>query len=151
MTESGQDEGATVLPQRAAGYGKNPKGEIVNAAPIEMSVATGAGSAYSTAMDLLKWNNALDAGTLLSHESAREVLSSHGPSDFGPDAGYGWFLGKDAHGHQFIGMLGGINGFAAQVTRFPEAKLLVIVLSNQNFSPVNDIANRLEAIAIGRK
>jgi CubicO group peptidase (beta-lactamase class C family) len=151
MTDSGQDDGATILLHRAAGYGKNPKGEIVNAAPIDMTVAMGAGSAYSTAADLLKWNNALDGGTLLSRESAKEMLASHGPSDFGPDAGYGWFLGKDAQGHQYIGMLGGINGFAAQVTRFPETKLLVIVLSNQNFSRVNDIANRLEAIAMSEK
>jgi D-alanyl-D-alanine carboxypeptidase len=151
MSGSGQDDGITILPQRAAGYGKNPEGEMVNAAPIDMSVAMGAGSSYSTAIDLLKWNNALDTGILLSRESVKEMLASKRPSDFGPDAGYGWFLGKDAHGHHYIGMLGGINGFAAQVTRFPDASLLVIVLSNQNFSRVNDIANRLEAIALSEK
>jgi len=151
MRDTGNDDWSPVLPGRAAGYAKNRQGEVINADPINMSIALGAGSMYSTAEDLLRWNNALDEGKLLSPELVKQIFTAHGDSDFGDKVGYGWFLGQDKHGHAYAGMLGGINGFATQVTRFPGEKLLVIVLANQSHTRVNDVANGLEEIAAGMK
>src|SRR6478672_6023265 len=58
MTDSGYDHSETILPKRATGYGKMPTG-FVNSAYMDMSIPYAAGSLYSTARDLYKWDRAL--------------------------------------------------------------------------------------------
>jgi hypothetical protein len=50
-----------------------------------------------------------------------------------------------------MGFLGGINGFAAQIMRYPNEKLLVVVLSNFSFAPVSDIESDLADIVFNSK
>ena len=45
----------------------------------------------------------------------------------------------------------GINGFAAQIMRYPDEKVLVVVLSNFSFAPVTDIEMALAEIPVTNK
>ena len=57
----------TILAKRATGYSKTPAG-FVNSSYVDMSVPYAAGSLYSTARDLYKWDRSLytDKGALSS-------------------------------------------------------------------------------------
>ncbi|HEV2915125.1 MAG TPA: serine hydrolase domain-containing protein [Pyrinomonadaceae bacterium] len=148
MTNSGSDHNDLIIKHRAAGYTK--RGEaVINAPYIDMTLPTGGGSLYSTVEDMLLWDQALYSDKLLKRGSLDAVFTSYARADWGDGVGYGWFIGKDKAGHRYTGHAGGINGFAAQITRYPEERVLVVVLSNYSFAPVNDIANDLAAIVFG--
>lgn len=145
MFNTGNDRNELVVKNRAAGYVKHD-GAIFNAPYIDMSLPTGGGSLYSTAEDLFLWDQALYAGRLLTRDSYEVMFKPYATTDWGDGAAYGWFIGKDKSAHRYMGFLGGINGFAAQITRYPDQRVLVVVLSNFSFAPVGDIGRELAAI-----
>src|SRR5207248_5505381 len=81
MTDSGYDHQPTILNKRASGYEKRPAG-YVNAASLDMSLPYAAGSLYSTARDLFKWNESLYEDKILSAESKR-LMFTPGLADYG--------------------------------------------------------------------
>ncbi len=72
MTESGYDSHAAIILHRASGYSPGGNG-AVNAGYIDMSVPFSAGALYSTTEDLLRWEQGLFGGKVLS--AAGEVTS----------------------------------------------------------------------------
>ena len=91
MKNSGYDDNSTLLKHRAAGYIKQPD-KIINARYMDMSSAYAAGGIYSTAEDLLVWNQALDAGKLVSKKSLAEIFT---PGK--GEVGYGWFINRESN------------------------------------------------------
>ena len=94
----------------------------------------------SSVLDLARWAAALDRGGLLRAESHREMfsrvdLSDGTPVAFGfrddPAASYGsgWFLTRQG-GRPVQTHGGAIAGFSALITRIPELRATIIVLSN---------------------
>lgn len=123
MYGSGQDVFTTVIKNRATGYGSD--GQRVYQAPYrDMPFMSGAGSLYSTVLDMHKWDQALYAETLVSRETLDRI--------FTPDKenyGYGWFI-TERDGKRLITHRGGINGFITNIDRFVDDTLLVVVLLN---------------------
>lgn len=148
MRDTGADQHGPVIRDRAAGYTRLG-GAVVNAPYIDMSIPTGGGALYSTAEDLYLWDRALAARRLIGRRSYEEMLRPHATADWGDGAAYGWFIGRDKSGHAYMGFLGGINGFAAQIMRYPDEDVLVVVLSNFSFAPVSRIEADLAAIVFG--
>ena len=68
MKDSGYDSNTAVIPRRAAGYMPSPTGPV-NAGFVHMSIPHGAGALYSTTEDLLRWEQGLFGGKLLSAAS----------------------------------------------------------------------------------
>jgi hypothetical protein len=100
-----------------------------------MSNVAGAGNLYSTAHDLLLWNEALFAGKILSETSTRAAFTvgllngddpTH-PEDTG--YGYGWIIDR-LNGTREISHGGELAGFGSYLLRLPEYKLTVVVLLN---------------------
>jgi CubicO group peptidase (beta-lactamase class C family) len=145
MSNTGNDHNDMVIKNRAAGYVKR-NDAIFNAPYIDMSIPTGGGSLYSTVEDLFLWDQALYAGRLIAKDSYDAMFKSYATADWGDGAAYGWFIGKDKSNHRYMGFVGGINGFAAQVMRYTDQKVLLVVLSNFSFAPVIDIEHELAAI-----
>ncbi len=149
MTNSGFDHHATILKKRAAGYEKNGN-TYSNAAYLDMSIPYAAGSLYSTADDLLIWDQALTDEILLSQENSKIMLSQHIRTR-GAFYGYGWGVQKKyseskkdtvmeySHG-------GGINGFNTLITRVPDEKNVVILLNNTGGAALNKITRAINAI-----
>jgi D-alanyl-D-alanine carboxypeptidase len=143
MKSTGYDFSETVLAKRAAGY-KWDHEKIVNARFLSMTEPFSAGSLYSTVDDMLIWDRALRAGTLLKAASLQAMFT-----DYGHAYGFGWII-NDFSGHQHIAHGGGINGFATQFDRFPKDKLTIVVFSNREEHPPEDqIASGLAAIYLG--
>lgn len=142
MNDTGYDHNQTVLPRRAAGYLKTPKG-LENAPYIDMTWPFSAGGLYSTVDDLSRWDQALASGKLISTESYQSMFSP-GKGDYG----YGWFI-RERGGRKEIGHGGGIHGFSTSIIRYPDDKVCVIVLSNFIPSSADKIAGDLAGIVLG--
>jgi CubicO group peptidase (beta-lactamase class C family) len=74
MTDSGYDSNAAIIKRRASGYLPTPPG-FTNAGYLHMSIPHAAGALYSTTGDLLKWEQALFAGRIVSKASLDRMIT----------------------------------------------------------------------------
>jgi CubicO group peptidase (beta-lactamase class C family) len=142
MTHSGRDVSQAIIKNRAAGYSM-ANGVLVNAKFQNMAAVGGEGGLYSTTQDMLIWDQSLYTESLLSHKSLEEMFTP-----FKSIYGYGWNITK-AFDRKEIRHNGSIFGFAAQINRFPDDKVTVIVLSNNQMTDATKIGNDLSAIVFG--
>lgn len=136
LKDTGYDFSETIIPRRAAGYGLFG-GKIGNAPYLAMSLPHAAGSLYSTADDLLAWQQALLAGKVISPASVTAMFTDQG---FG--YGYGQFI-EVRDGKRFWNHAGGINGFVTMLALYPDDGLTIVVLSNFNSADMGRITRRL--------
>ena len=142
MADSGYDSNSTVIENRASGYTRGQNG-IVNAGYIDMTIPLSAGGLYSTTEDLLRWEQGLFGGKLLSPASLKKMTTP-----FKNDYGFGLGV-RSVNGHQEISHDGGIEGFNTALAYYPNDKLTVVVLGNVNGSAPQEIATDLHTIAEG--
>ena len=123
MNDSGVDKDGLVLPKRAQGY-NNDNGRLVPAPSQSMSVPWSAGSIYSTANDLLRWERGLFGGKVLSQLSLKAMTTSCKVS-------HGLGVGVSMEdGVKVVDHNGAIEGFVAHMAYVPEPRITVIILSN---------------------
>lgn len=144
MKDSGYDSNSAIIAHRAAGYAPSDKG-LINAGYIDMSIPLSAGALYSTTEDLLRWEQGLFGGKLLSVASLQKMTTP-----FKNDYAFALAV-RDANGHKVIEHGGGIEGFNTQLSYYPDDKLTIVVLANQNTSATGDIASKLAALVHGDK
>ena len=142
MTDSGYDSNTAVIKRRASGYIKTANG-YVNAGYIHMSVPHAAGALYSTTRDLLKWEQALFAGKVVSKASLDRMITP-----FKNNYGLG-VTSAVVKGRQVIAHGGGIDGFNTQLAYYPESRTVVTVLSNVNGAVPDALTAQLGAIMHG--
>ena len=122
---------ADVVPNRANGY------EVANGGwknvPLWQSLSTlsnAEGSLLMSVLDLAKWDAALNTEQVLKRSSL-EAMWTPVPLDDGsayPD-GMGWFIGN-ARGHRVVFHTGGGFGFYADISRYLDDRLTIIVMTN---------------------
>ena len=134
MQHTGSNKLDSILPMRVRGYSKDK-----NASFISMEWPHGAGYLYSTVEDLYKWDRAL-YGTAILTNASKQKMFTHGMGNYG----FGLFIDSFFH-HYRIHHAGGINGFSANMIRFPNDNACVIVLCN-NDNIAWTIADGLAAI-----
>ena len=123
MNDSGVDKDGLVLPKRAQGYNNN-NGHLVPAPSESMIVPWSAGSIYSTANDLLRWERGLFGGKVLSAASLKTMTTPGKVS-------HGFGVGVTTEdGMKLVEHNGAIEGFVAHLAYLPEPRIAVIVLSN---------------------
>jgi CubicO group peptidase (beta-lactamase class C family) len=144
MKDSGYDSNSAVILHRASGYEPGPNG-AVNAGYIDMSIPFSAGALYSTTEDLLRWEQGLMGGKVLSAPSLQKMTTP-----FKSDYAFGLAV-HTANGHKVIEHGGGIEGFNTFLAYYPEDKLTVVVLANLSGRAPEDIASKLAATAYGEK
>ena len=142
MNNSGYDDTRSLVPNRASGYIWSDK-SFVNAPYLNMVIPYAAGALYSTTEDLLRWEQSLNTEKILKKKSLDEIFTP-----FKENYGYGWGINKLGE-HKLISHGGGINGFATNIMRFPDDRLTVIVLSNNEEAKSGAIARNLAAIVFG--
>ena len=142
MNDSGYDSNSLVITRRASGYIKSPAA-YVNAPYIHMSVPHAAGALYSTTRDLLKWDQALFAGKVVSKASLQRMTTP-----FKNDYGFGLTSSLE-QGRRVIAHGGGIDGFNTQMSYYPDTRTVVIVLSNVNGQVPGALGAQLGAMMHG--
>ena len=144
MADSGYDHYEPVLKHRAAGYAR-PVGKSINAPYQDMSIPHGAGALYSTTEDLLRWDQALYTGQLVSQKSIETIFTPNKNN-----YAYGWMV-SEQFGRKEISHGGQINGFSSFIARYPADKVCVIVLSNFGQTKPRQISLDLAAMLFGEK
>ena len=142
MAHTGYEVSADILPHRASGYAKD-HGVWKNAADLSMTVPFAAGSLYSTADDLLIWDQALYAAKPLKQASLDAMFTDHGDN-----YGYGYVV-EHQDGRRVWWHNGGIKGFHTYLARYPDQHVTIIVLSNFEDAPADRIGGQLARISFG--
>ncbi len=142
MKDSGYDSNSAIIVHRASGYSPGKDG-MTNTGYIDMSIPFSAGGLYSTTEDLLRWEQGLMGGKLLSPASLQKMTTP-----FKNDYAFGLAV-RTANGHKLIEHGGGIEGFNTEMAYYPEDKLTVVVLANLNGAAPEAIATKLAAVAHG--
>src|SRR5438094_10309211 len=122
MVDSVYTSNSTVSPNRASGYAPNKDG-LVNAGYIDMTIPLSAGGLYSTTEDLLRWEQGLFGGKLLSSASLKKMITP-----FRYDFACGLVVSV-IDGHAAIEHSGEMDGFTSDSVYYPEHKLTVAVLN----------------------
>ena len=119
-----------IVPYRAAGY-QLEDGRLHNQDYLSPTQsATGDGGLISSAVDLAKWEGAIQTGALVPPERWREIFTPvalNSGKTF--PYGFGWFI-REQNGFPYYEHSGHLQGFASHILRFPRARVSVIVLAN---------------------
>jgi len=142
MNDSGLMSFVTITPRRASGYWPGSNG-IENADRPDTRIGFSAGSLYSTTEDLLRWEEGLFGGRLLSPESLRKMTTP-----FKSDYACGLHVNR-IDGRLMIEHDGNNIGFNSDMAYYPEERLAVIVLANLNGTVTGKITTALAAVAHG--
>jgi CubicO group peptidase (beta-lactamase class C family) len=133
MHDSGFDQDARGL---AVGY-KNQYTISVPSGGSDSSFVYSAGAIYSTVEDLLHWDQALYTDQLIPQDLINQMFAPQiimYPDLAGSMAyGYGWFIQGDL-GRQMVWHGGAIEGFRSVILRYPDERITIIILSNQEDS-----------------
>jgi CubicO group peptidase (beta-lactamase class C family) len=140
LANTGTDTHRSILPHRVQGYARFREG-LGRADYIDMSVATGGGSLYSTAADLQRWSIALHKTRFLTPELYRRMTQ---PTFH--NYGYGVEI-RDEDGGRIFGHGGGMEGFSAFLQYRERDGLVAVVLSNLNTNVTGRLANQLADLA----
>ncbi len=154
MHDSGYDNHADIIKNRATGYEKNGN-SYINSRYLDMSIPYAAGSLYSTVEDLYLWDQALYTNKLLPQKYMdmyfKPQISAWGNNHYA----YGWGVGYEKIGKSTdsiytIGHGGGINGFNTNISRALSDKSLVVLLSNAGGAPLNQMTQAIRGIMHGK-
>ena len=163
MENTGVDDRSEIIKHRAYGYVKNLE-DYTNASPMYMKNLQGAGNMYATVEDLLRWNNALYGGKLLSDKSLQLMTKAHTQENDGWIApysnSYGYGLGiatlpatsGKGRALKMYFHSGHISGFSGFMAHFPEDHHTIILLSNTggtSTARMNEIALEAKNILYG--
>lgn len=137
-----------IIYRRAHGY-EREKSAWVNTVFLHMSQPFAAGSLCSTIGDLLRWNEALHNGKVVSAASYEMMTTPTGAAATGA-LPYGFGLGRAMMGERVvITHGGGIPGFITSNAWIPSLKLSITVLTNSGSAKPDDLMRMLARAAIG--
>lgn len=142
MKDSGYDSNTEIIPRRVSGYATGANGPE-NAGFINMTIPFAAGSLYSTTEDLLRWEQGLFGGKVLSAASLSKMTTP-----FKHDYAFGLMI-LNQKGRKVIAHGGGIEGFNTSLAYFPDEKLTIVVLANLNGSAPDQITSDLADVMHG--
>jgi len=146
MLNSGCADPSSIIMNRASGYNR-VAGALTNAPYVDVSFTGGAGAFYSTVDDLLRWDRALTANTLLDAASTAKAFTP-----VKNEYGYGWWI-KNKFSRRVEWHGGNAPGLVSQITRYPAEQVFIAVLSNAwsaaDRSQVRAISNELAALVFG--
>lgn len=140
MTQSGLDADGRSSTNKALGYEAAADDDYTPVTDNNIGSYYGSGSMYSTAQDLLKWDRALYGTTLIS-EASKTLMFTPGKGNYG----LGWEINTE-HGRKVISHSGSVEGFKANIIRFPESETCIIFLSNYFNTKGPQICEALTAI-----
>ena len=138
-------EGRDTVPHRAYGHTVDAGG-VRRTDQSATSAVLGDGGIYSSTADLLKWDGALTAGGVVGDTLWREATTAYTLAN-GTSAsyGFGWFV--ETHlGRRRLRHHGETRGFTNAISRYPDDRLTIIVLTNRSDSAPWEIADRLASL-----
>lgn len=137
------DDTFAIIPNRARGYRKTEKGEVVNTWLADTSNKIPGGGMISTATDLANFAIATMHATLVSQPTLEKVWTSQTTRD-GKKTGSGldWGLGE-LKGHKEVSHSGAQPGTSTDLVMLPEMNTAVVVMVNMDGLPASELADKI--------
>jgi serine beta-lactamase-like protein LACTB len=132
-----------IVPHRARGYERNSD-ELRNAPYVDNSNKWIGGGMLSSAVDLIRFNIALNQGKLVTAASLR-LMNTPGTLNDGTVVDYsvGWETSTDAHGNRRVDKYGSGTGVSTYLLRIPERHFAVAVLVNVSHGNIKPFAEQI--------
>lgn len=143
MTDSRLAQEHEVLANRSIGYSPTPEGGYL-ANVREVMPASADGGLRTTALDLLRFDQALYGSELLGADVRQQMFTPVGPVPFYAS---GWFTMR-VDDHLAVGHGGGAPGVNAEFRRYPDDGYTLIVLSNYDMG-ATPLATEIEKVLFG--
>jgi CubicO group peptidase (beta-lactamase class C family) len=146
MKDSGLDQNDLAQRGGATGYTRHAGPRYTPGPELDRIHGFSAGAMYSTAEDLLRWNQALSSPTVFS-EDIRRAMFKPGLNNWAD----GWFVTKIPHdvpgaGSVLAEMRGDLPGnFFTWILRYPDEDAVVIVLRN-GYGSTERLEENLQAV-----
>ena len=135
-------DGPAVIARRAGSYTVTPNGLVNASYGSDRVVPNTSAGMYSTTDDLLRWQNGLYGGKVVSKASLLKMTTP-----FKGDYGLGIYI-RTIDGRRAATHGGGAPPFA-NLTYFLDRGISVVVLGNRSVAPAPEIAGYLGALAHG--
>lgn len=146
MNSTGHHQNANaIIKNNAIGYQSDGQFGLEKAVYLDWSSKPGNGSLYTTAEDLLKWDQVLSSGNILSNASLDKMYKNHTSN-----VGYGCFVKEHLNRKRFY-INGRSPGFSSYFARYPEEKVCIVVLANNYIPVATTIGMDLAAILFSEK
>jgi CubicO group peptidase (beta-lactamase class C family) len=133
MTSTRLISQSDIIPNRSAGYAIGAGDQLKNQEWVSPTFnSTADGSLYLNVLDMAKWDAALYTTQLLSQSSLDRMWSIYPLNDGKPNLnqyGFGWWI-RQQNNHKVIEHGGNWQGFTADISRYPDDNLTVVVLTN---------------------
>jgi len=147
MTRTRSSAPTEIIAGRASGYALEG-GRLENRDPMQPTAVGSAGDLVSTTGDLVRWNAALDAQSILEKESYARMWADQPLADGSPSGyGFGWFV-SPVRGHRAQEHSGGTAGFSSDTLRLPDDHVTVIVLTNSYSANPAGIAMHISRLLV---
>ncbi|WP_314586761.1 serine hydrolase domain-containing protein [Paenibacillus terrigena] len=140
MNDTGCDSHTKFVKHRSYGY-SSAEGDIIPAMYYDIGTVMASGDLYSTAYDLLKWDQALYSDKLVSSESIQLMFTPHAHVSGNRHYGYGWNIYPTYTDHN-----GWLPGYWCRLRRYPEERIQLVLLSNHDFVQERDVMEQLSAM-----
>ncbi len=128
MNKTADRDPQYIIPNRATGY--EWENDKLVGRDYDLTDVFSAGAIVSTVTDLAKWDAAWRSDTLLKKESKAQIWTPVSFNDGKPyPYGFGWSV-TEFRGHKLISHGGQTAGFAANISRYTDDDLTVIILTN---------------------
>ena len=137
---------ADIIPNRASGY-RLANGQLKNQNWVSPTMNTTAdGALYLNVYDMAKWDAALYTEKILKRSSLQQMWTPVKLNNGQTHAyGFGWALGS-VRGHRYVQHGGAWQGFKAQITRYIDDKLTVVLFANQARANQSKLAQGIAAL-----
>jgi serine beta-lactamase-like protein LACTB, mitochondrial len=137
------DDTFTLIPNRARGYRKTEKGEVVNTWLADTSNKIPGGGMIATATDLADFAIATMHATLVSRATLEKMWSPQTMRD-GQKTGSGldWEIGE-LRGHRSVSHSGGQPGTSTDLILLPQINAAVAVMVNMDEVPASALAETI--------
>jgi len=149
MASTGYDHGQADL---ALGY----TGSSDHAASLDDQHAMFPGGApYSTVEDLYRWDQALYTDQLVPQKAVDAMFTAYVPIPESPGVLSGWSTGYGLivrpSGPRISEQSGGTTGFTSVIHRFPDDRIVAIILTNQDSTSAWGVADQVTDKLFGMK
>ena len=143
------ENGISTVTHRAFGYTVDSSG-VRRTDQSSTSAVLGDGGIYTSLDDLVKWNAALDAHTLVSADDQRDAWRSAVTTRrTRVGYGFGWFVDEGGYGLR-LRHHGETTGFTNAILKIPSRRLTVVILTNRTGGEPWDLATRIAALPMLR-
>lgn len=136
---------------KAIGYKKGISQETVN-----VSQTYAAGALASSVTDFYLWDQSLRDSLLVNKRSQQEIYPEDrnaqglgfGTGKFKVVMGLGWGIYETDFGPEYS-HTGNVDGFSAVISRYPNQKAMIVILSNRDRFDVFTLKNRIAKLVFG--